>query len=51
VTPKFAHVKISNTSPTSRITAKKTQVIRIKDEVQFLYTEKEKIKAVKQKKK
>ena len=37
VIPKYANIKISNTSSVSYITAKKVQVIRVKDEVKFLY--------------
>jgi hypothetical protein len=36
VTPKYAQIKIPNTSPASLNTSKKIQMIRIKEEIQFL---------------
>jgi hypothetical protein len=42
VTPKYANVKFPNTSPSSQITTKKGQVTRIKDDIKFLFKEKEK---------
>jgi len=39
--PKYAQIKIPNTSPTSHNTAKKIQIMRIKYEVKFLYKKKE----------
>ena len=35
VIPKYAHMMISNTLPASRITSKKVQAIRIKEEINF----------------
>ena len=43
IIPKYVNIKIANTSPASQTTAKKAQLIRIKDEVKFLYKKKEKL--------
>jgi hypothetical protein len=43
-TPKYAKIKIPYTSPATNITQKKTQIIRLKDEIKFLYMKKEKQK-------
>jgi len=43
ITPKYAKVKFTNTSPASQTTAKKAQLIRIKDEIKFLYKKKEEL--------
>ena len=43
ITPKYAKIKVANTSPASQTTAKKAQLIRIKDEIKFLYKKKEKL--------
>jgi hypothetical protein len=42
--PKCVNIRIANTSPASQTTAKKAQLIRIKDEIKFLYKKKEKLK-------
>jgi len=44
VIPKHVNIKIANTSPASQMTAKKAQLIRIKDEIKFLYKKNEKLK-------
>jgi len=43
ITPTYVNMRISNTSPTALVTTKKTQTIRIKDEIKFLYKKKEKL--------
>jgi hypothetical protein len=43
VVPKYAQLKVPNTSPASHNTAKKIQVIPIKDEIKFLYKKKEQL--------
>ena len=43
VIPKYANIKIARTSPASNITSKKTHMIRIRDEIKFLYKKKEKL--------
>ena len=43
-TPKYAKIKIPYTSAATNITQKKTQIIRLKDEIKFLYMKKEKQK-------
>jgi hypothetical protein len=43
VIPKYAQIKVPNTSPASRNTTKKIQIMRIKDEIKFLYKKKEKL--------
>ena len=43
VIPKYAYIKVSYTFLATRITSKKVQTIRIKDEVMFLYRKKEKL--------
>ena len=37
VTQKYANIKIPHTSPAVNITQKKTQIIRLKDDIKFLY--------------
>ena len=37
IIPKYVNIKIANTSPASQMTAKKAQLIHIKDETKFLY--------------
>jgi predicted RNase H-like nuclease (RuvC/YqgF family) len=44
VIPKYAKIKIPYTSPATNITQKKTQIMRLKDEIKFLYMKKEKLK-------
>ena len=44
IIPKYVNIKIGNTSPASQTTAKKAHLIRIKDEIKFLYKKKEKLK-------
>ena len=41
VTPKYAQVRIPNTSPASQNTAHKARIMRIKDELRFLHKKKE----------
>jgi hypothetical protein len=43
VVPKYAQIKVPNTSPASRSTTKKIQTIQIKDEIKFLYKKKERL--------
>jgi hypothetical protein len=43
VIPKYAQIKIPNTSPASKNTTKKVQMIRIKEEIKFLYKKKEQL--------
>jgi hypothetical protein len=43
VIPKYVNIKTANTSPASQVTAKKAQIIRIKDDIKFLYKKKEKL--------
>jgi hypothetical protein len=40
ITPKYAHIKIPNTSPAASYTKKKPQMQRIKDEIKFMYENK-----------
>jgi len=42
VIPKYVNIRVANTSPPSQVTAKKEQVIRIKDEIKLLFKEKRK---------
>jgi len=44
INPKYVNTKIANTLPASQTTAKKAQLIRIKDGIKFVYKEKEKTK-------
>jgi hypothetical protein len=37
VIPQYAKVKIAHTSPAANTTQKKAQIMRIKDEIKFLY--------------
>jgi len=41
VVPKYAQLKITNTSPASHSTAQKMQTMRIKEEIKFLHKKKE----------
>ena len=43
VIPIYADIKVAHTSPASNITSKKTHMIRIRDEIKFLYKKKEKL--------
>jgi len=43
VIPIYANIKIPYTSPATNVTQKKMQTIRLKDEIKFLYKQKEKI--------
>jgi hypothetical protein len=40
ITPLYAKTKITYTSPAAKITQRKTQTSRIKDEIRFLYRKK-----------
>ena len=41
IVPKYARIKIPNTSPASKTTQKKTQITRMKDEIKYLYMKKD----------
>jgi len=41
VTPKYAQIKVPNTSPASQITTQKARTLRIKEELRFLHKKKE----------
>jgi hypothetical protein len=43
VTPKYANLKFTNTSPAAQTTTKKAQTIRVKNEIKFLFKKKEKL--------
>ena len=43
VTPQYARIKVPNTSPAAIFIQKKTQLLRIKDEIKFLYKKKDKL--------
>ena len=43
IIPKYVNIKIASTSPASQMTAKKAQLIRIKDEINFLYKKNKKL--------
>jgi len=43
VVPKYAQIKIPNTSPTSLNTTQKVQILRIKEEIKFLHKKKEQL--------
>ena len=45
VTPKYANIRVPLKSPASTITRKKSQVLRIKTEIKFLYSKKDKLNA------
>ena len=40
LTPTYAKIKVANTSPAAIFTQRKTQILRIKDEIRFLYKKK-----------
>jgi hypothetical protein len=40
LTPKYANIKVSNTSKAAYVTQKKVCITRIKDEIKFLYKKK-----------
>ena len=40
LTPTYAKIKVANTSPVAKFTQRKTQILRIKDEIHFLYKKK-----------
>jgi hypothetical protein len=42
--PKYANIKVPNTSPAADYTSKKVCNIRIKDEIKFLYKKKQQLK-------
>ena len=42
-TPNYANVKLPNTSPAAHITQKRVHIMRIKDEIKFLYKKKQKL--------
>jgi len=41
IVPKYASIKIPNTSPTSKMTQKKVQITRMKEEIKYLYKKKD----------
>jgi hypothetical protein len=43
ITPAYANIKLPNTSPAACTTQKKIHVMRIKDELRFLYKKKQKL--------
>jgi len=43
IIPKYARIKIPFTSPASITTQKKSQVLRVKEEIKFLYSKKDKL--------
>ena len=43
ITPKYVNIKIANTSPASKATTKKAQIICIKEEIRFLFKKKGKL--------
>jgi urate oxidase len=43
VVPKYAYIKISESSPTARLTKSKAQKLRIRDELRTLYMKKQKL--------
>jgi hypothetical protein len=43
ITPAYAKIKVAKTSLASAITQQKAQVLRVKDEIKFLYRKKEHI--------
>ena len=43
VIPKYARIKIPFTSPASKTTQRKSQVLRVKEEIKFLYSKKDKL--------
>jgi len=43
VIPKYARIKIPFTSPASVTTQRKSQILRVKDEIKFLYSKKDKL--------
>ena len=43
VIPKYARVKVSYTFPASVVTQRKTQLLRVKEEIKFLYMKKDKL--------
>ena len=38
--PTYAKIKVASTSPAAKFTQQKTQILRIKDEIRFLYKKK-----------
>jgi len=44
IVPNYANIKIPHTSPATQVTQKKVQIIRIKDEIKFMYRKKQKLK-------
>jgi hypothetical protein len=43
VTPKYANLKFNNSSPAAKVTTRKAQNTRIKDEIKFPYKKKAKL--------
>jgi len=41
IIPKYTRIKIPNTSPASKTTQKKVQIIRMKEEIKYLYKKKD----------
>ena len=44
--PKYARIKIPYTSPASLITQRKTQLLRVSEEIKFLYMKKDKLNEI-----
>jgi hypothetical protein len=40
VIPKYARLKFTNTSPVAQVTANKAQIIRVKNEIKFIFKRK-----------
>ena len=43
VIPKYAQIKVPYTSPASKVTQRKVQLSRVKEEIKYLYMKKEKL--------
>jgi len=43
IVPKYANIKVCTTSPAALRTKSKAQIIRIKEEIKFLYKKKDKV--------
>ena len=41
--PYYANLKFTNTSPAAQVTANKAQILRVKNEIKFLYKRKDKL--------
>jgi hypothetical protein len=43
VIPKYANLKFTNTSPAAQVTGNKAQILRVKNEIKFLFKRKERL--------